>query len=209
MRKSSSNRKSHLAIREQFKYLVWGFAFDSWRRMLNFNLKVERKLYFPESSLILMETFLFFAGRTFFLLLPCANCSSPGVFPGFPSELQIFSAGFALHSARWHGGNEPRRSEAEPVNLRRKQRACACACVRERELEKERERGKAPLSPGAECLAVGPSDIMGCGLRKLEEPEDSSPGKIYSTLKRAQVETRTDSVYEYVLLDFSLEGRSQ
>ncbi|TNN03790.1 raftlin-2 [Takifugu rubripes] len=47
---------------------------------------------------------------------------------------------------------------------------------------------------------------MGCGLRKLEEPEDSSPGKIYSTLKRAQVETRTDSVYEYVLLDFSLEG---
>ncbi|XP_052004507.1 raftlin-2 [Xyrauchen texanus] len=47
---------------------------------------------------------------------------------------------------------------------------------------------------------------MGCGLRKLEEPEDSSPGKIYSTLKRPQVETKTDSVYEYVLLDFSLEG---
>lgn len=80
---------------------------------------------------------------------------------------------------------------------------------RERELEKERERGKAPLLPGAECLAVGPPGNMGCGLRKLEEPEDSSPGKIYSTLKRAQVETRTDSVYEYVLLDFSLEGRLQ
>uniref|UniRef100_A0A3Q3LQB2 Raftlin family member 2 n=1 Tax=Mastacembelus armatus TaxID=205130 RepID=A0A3Q3LQB2_9TELE len=47
---------------------------------------------------------------------------------------------------------------------------------------------------------------MGCGLRKLEDPEDSSPGKIYSTLKRPQVETRTDTVYEYVLLDFSLEG---
>ncbi|XP_076857775.1 raftlin-2 [Brachyhypopomus gauderio] len=47
---------------------------------------------------------------------------------------------------------------------------------------------------------------MGCGLRKLEEPEDSSPGKIYSTLRRPQVETRTDTVYEYVLLDFSLEG---
>ncbi|XP_051565346.1 raftlin-2-like [Myxocyprinus asiaticus] len=47
---------------------------------------------------------------------------------------------------------------------------------------------------------------MGCGLRKLEDPEDSSPGKIYSTLKRPQVETKTDSVYEYVLLDFSLEG---
>ncbi|KAI2660724.1 Raftlin-2 [Labeo rohita] len=50
---------------------------------------------------------------------------------------------------------------------------------------------------------------MGCGLRKLEDPEDSSPGKIYSTLKRPQVETKTDSVYEYVLLDFSLEGTDQ
>ncbi|XP_075966447.1 raftlin-2 [Anarhichas minor] len=47
---------------------------------------------------------------------------------------------------------------------------------------------------------------MGCGLRKLEDPEDSSPGKIYSTLKRPQVETKTETVYEYVLLDFSLEG---
>jgi len=50
------------------------------------------------------------------------------------------------------------------------------------------------------------SEAMGCGLRKLEDPEDSSPGKIYSTLKRPQVETKTDTVYEYVLLDFSLEG---
>ncbi|CAL8371287.1 unnamed protein product [Arctogadus glacialis] len=49
---------------------------------------------------------------------------------------------------------------------------------------------------------------MGCGLRKLEDPEDSSPGKIYSTLKRPQVETKTDTVYEYVLLDFSLEAGS-
>ncbi|KAI5621369.1 raftlin-2 [Silurus asotus] len=47
---------------------------------------------------------------------------------------------------------------------------------------------------------------MGCGLRKLEEPEDSSPGKIYSTLRRPHVETKTDTVYEYVLVDFSLEG---
>ncbi|XP_023806963.1 raftlin-2 isoform X1 [Oryzias latipes] len=47
---------------------------------------------------------------------------------------------------------------------------------------------------------------MGCGLRKLEEPEDSSPGKIYSTLRRPLVETRTESAYDYVLLDFSLEG---
>ncbi|KAI4796814.1 hypothetical protein KUCAC02_026741, partial [Chaenocephalus aceratus] len=50
------------------------------------------------------------------------------------------------------------------------------------------------------------SEAMGCGLRKLENPEDSSPGKIYSTLKRPQVETKTETVYEYVLLDFSLEG---
>ena len=70
-----------------------------------------------------------------------------------------------------------------------------------------RERGNTPLFPGAECLVVGAADSMGCGLRKLEDPEDSSPGKIYSTLKRAQVETKTDTVYEYVLLDFSLEGR--
>lgn len=47
---------------------------------------------------------------------------------------------------------------------------------------------------------------MGCGLRKLEDPDDSSPGKIFSTLKRPQVETKTDSAYEYVLLDFTLEG---
>lgn len=49
---------------------------------------------------------------------------------------------------------------------------------------------------------------MGCGLRKLEDPDDSSPGKIFSTLKRPQVETKTDCAYEYMLLDFSLEGSS-
>nr|XP_025037822.1 raftlin-2 isoform X2 [Pelodiscus sinensis] len=49
---------------------------------------------------------------------------------------------------------------------------------------------------------------MGCGLRKLEEQDDSSPGKIFSTLKRPQVETKTDSAYEYVLLDFTLEASS-
>ncbi|KAM4626960.1 raftlin-2 [Discoglossus pictus] len=49
---------------------------------------------------------------------------------------------------------------------------------------------------------------MGCGLRKLEDPEDSSPGKIFSTLKRPQVETKLDSAYEYTLLDFSLEASS-
>nr|XP_056717558.1 raftlin-2 [Euleptes europaea] len=49
---------------------------------------------------------------------------------------------------------------------------------------------------------------MGCGLRKLEDPDDSSPGKIFSTLKRPQVETKADSAYEYILLDFTLEGSS-
>ncbi|XP_029461903.1 raftlin-2 [Rhinatrema bivittatum] len=49
---------------------------------------------------------------------------------------------------------------------------------------------------------------MGCGLRKLEDPDDSSPGKIFSTLKRPQVETKTDSTYEYLLLDFTLEVSS-
>uniref|UniRef100_A0A8C8RND9 Raftlin family member 2 n=1 Tax=Pelusios castaneus TaxID=367368 RepID=A0A8C8RND9_9SAUR len=49
---------------------------------------------------------------------------------------------------------------------------------------------------------------MGCGLRKLEDPDDSSPGKIFSTLKRPQVETKTESAYEYVLLDFTLEASS-
>ncbi|XP_044159168.1 raftlin-2 [Bufo gargarizans] len=47
---------------------------------------------------------------------------------------------------------------------------------------------------------------MGCGLRKLEDSDDSSPGKIFSTIKRPQVETKNDLAYEYVLLDFSLEA---
>ncbi|XP_045150935.1 raftlin-2 isoform X2 [Echinops telfairi] len=49
---------------------------------------------------------------------------------------------------------------------------------------------------------------MGCGLRKLEDPEDSSPGKIFSTLKRPQVETKTEFAYEYILLDFTLQASS-
>ncbi|KFO30004.1 raftlin-2 [Fukomys damarensis] len=49
---------------------------------------------------------------------------------------------------------------------------------------------------------------MGCGLRKLGDPEDSSPGKIFSTLKRPQVETKTDLAYEYVLLNFTLRAPS-
>ncbi|CAO2616068.1 Rftn2 [Lemmus lemmus] len=47
---------------------------------------------------------------------------------------------------------------------------------------------------------------MGCGLRKLEDPDDSSPGKIFSTLKRPQVETKTEFAYEYALLDLTLQA---
>lgn len=47
---------------------------------------------------------------------------------------------------------------------------------------------------------------MGCGLRKLGDPDESSPGKIFSTLKRPQVETKTEFAYEYALLDFTLQA---
>lgn len=45
---------------------------------------------------------------------------------------------------------------------------------------------------------------MGCGLPKLEKSDENSPGKIYSTLKRPQVETKVDTAYEYKLLDFTI-----
>ncbi|XP_051575194.1 raftlin-like isoform X2 [Myxocyprinus asiaticus] len=43
---------------------------------------------------------------------------------------------------------------------------------------------------------------MGCGLRKFRQTEDNSPGKIYSTLKRPQVETKIGVAYTYQHLDF-------
>lgn len=44
---------------------------------------------------------------------------------------------------------------------------------------------------------------MGCGLRKMKPTsEESSPGKIYSTLKRPQVETKVGVAYNYRYLDF-------
>ncbi|XP_036393787.1 raftlin [Megalops cyprinoides] len=51
---------------------------------------------------------------------------------------------------------------------------------------------------------------MGCGLPKLKRSEDNSPGKIYSTLKRPQVETKVGVAYTYRFLDFILgkEGTS-
>ncbi|XP_071325689.1 raftlin isoform X2 [Trachinotus anak] len=48
---------------------------------------------------------------------------------------------------------------------------------------------------------------MGCGLRKMKPmSEENSPGKIYSTLKRPQVETKVGVTYTYRYLDF-LIGR--
>lgn len=43
---------------------------------------------------------------------------------------------------------------------------------------------------------------MGCGLRKFRQTEDNSPGKIYSTLKRPQVETKIGVDYTYHHVDF-------
>ncbi|XP_045900443.1 raftlin-like [Micropterus dolomieu] len=44
---------------------------------------------------------------------------------------------------------------------------------------------------------------MGCGLRKMKPMSDEcSPGKIYSTLKRPQVETKVGVAYTYRYLDF-------
>ncbi|KAM4580178.1 raftlin [Odontesthes bonariensis] len=44
---------------------------------------------------------------------------------------------------------------------------------------------------------------MGCGLRKMKPvSEENSPGKIYSTLKRPQVETKMGLAYTYRYLDF-------
>uniref|UniRef100_A0AAV2MFS5 Uncharacterized protein n=1 Tax=Knipowitschia caucasica TaxID=637954 RepID=A0AAV2MFS5_KNICA len=45
--------------------------------------------------------------------------------------------------------------------------------------------------------------IMGCGLKKMKPVSgEQSPGKIYSTLKRPQVETRVGPAYTYRYLDF-------
>uniref|UniRef100_A0A3B5LJ35 Raftlin, lipid raft linker 1a n=1 Tax=Xiphophorus couchianus TaxID=32473 RepID=A0A3B5LJ35_9TELE len=50
---------------------------------------------------------------------------------------------------------------------------------------------------------------MGCGLRKMKPASDeNSPGKIYSTLKRPQVETKVGVAYTYRYLDFLIGGTS-
>ncbi|KAG5843147.1 hypothetical protein ANANG_G00185380 [Anguilla anguilla] len=45
---------------------------------------------------------------------------------------------------------------------------------------------------------------MGCGLHRLKRSEEDSPGKIYSTLRRPQVETKVGVAYTYRFLDFLL-----
>ncbi|XP_046875501.1 raftlin [Hypomesus transpacificus] len=45
---------------------------------------------------------------------------------------------------------------------------------------------------------------MGCRLPKLRRAEERSPGKIYSTLRRPQVETKVGVAYTYHFLDFLL-----
>uniref|UniRef100_A0A8C9SFC8 Raftlin-like n=1 Tax=Scleropages formosus TaxID=113540 RepID=A0A8C9SFC8_SCLFO len=53
----------------------------------------------------------------------------------------------------------------------------------------------------------GPTDLvgeMGCRLPKLKRSDENSPGKIYSTLKRPQVETKVGVAYTYRFLDFIL-----
>lgn len=55
------------------------------------------------------------------------------------------------------------------------------------------------------CLQVRLTNrgAMGCGLRKMKPAsEENSPGKIYSTLKRPQVETKVGVAYTYRYLDF-------
>ncbi|XP_043922704.1 raftlin isoform X2 [Protopterus annectens] len=44
---------------------------------------------------------------------------------------------------------------------------------------------------------------MGCRLQKLAKSDEKSPGKIYSTLKRSQVETKIGVSYDYRFLDFT------
>ncbi|KAJ8345678.1 hypothetical protein SKAU_G00298710 [Synaphobranchus kaupii] len=51
------------------------------------------------------------------------------------------------------------------------------------------------------CVCTG---VMGCGLHRLKRSEENSPGKIYSTLRRPQVETKVGVAYTYRFLDFLL-----
>lgn len=53
------------------------------------------------------------------------------------------------------------------------------------------------------CIGLTNCGAMGCGLRKMKPASDeNSPGKIYSTLKRPQVETKVGVAYTYRYLDF-------
>ncbi|KAL4646876.1 raftlin-like [Arapaima gigas] len=58
------------------------------------------------------------------------------------------------------------------------------------------------LSPLNRCGTT--TGEMGCRLPKLKRSDENSPGKIYSTLKRPQVETKVGLAYTYRFLDFIL-----
>ncbi|KAJ8415910.1 hypothetical protein AAFF_G00404670 [Aldrovandia affinis] len=76
----------------------------------------------------------------------------------------------------------------------------------EHDLNKRRQSGKPPGSgpQSASDQVIRDTGEMGCGLPKLKRSEDDSPGKIYSTLKRPQVETKVGVAYTYRFLDFVL-----
>lgn len=134
--------------------------------MLNFNLKVERKLYFPESSLILMETFLVFAGRTFFLLLLCANWTSPGVFPRIPFRTSDLICGIraAFCALTWRKWTAAKWSGAG-----KSQKKAACVCVSERERERTWEReGAREGAALPRCWVPGCRPLRQHGLRVTE-----------------------------------------
>ncbi|KAF3707585.1 Raftlin Raft-linking protein [Channa argus] len=68
-------------------------------------------------------------------------------------------------------------------------------------MEKEEFRGEMKVLRVVDKVKVD----MGCRLPKLRKAEDrQSPGKIYSTLRRPQVETKVGVAYTYHFLDFLL-----
>lgn len=61
------------------------------------------------------------------------------------------------------------------------------------------------LFVNAHLFLLSSSRDMGCSLPKLRKAEEKrSPGNIYSTLRRPQVETKVGVAYTYHFLDFLL-----
>lgn len=104
---------------------------------------------FPSLAWFWWKLFLF-AGRTLFLLL-------------LTLELQI---------GRAKGRNEQRRSEAEPVNLRRKRRACVRACQRVRGSE-----GTRRCSPVLSAWSAAPQAAWAAGYGSWRTQRTAAPGR--------------------------------